>query len=84
MIRDPLPQKVIALENYFISKVVCGTDQTYSISEEEKLCFSWGCNQHAKLGHSYKRQSPEKIGQSTIQIVKQPTSISGLEGAEIT
>jgi hypothetical protein len=32
MIRDPLPQKVIALENYFISKVVCGTDQTYSIT----------------------------------------------------
>jgi alpha-tubulin suppressor-like RCC1 family protein len=59
-----LPQRVQALEPYFVTKVICGTDQTYCIteSENERHCFSWGCNQHAKLGHSFSNFSKQENG----------------------
>ena len=69
MIRDPLPQKVNPLEKYKITKVICGSDQTYCLTEiPDKKVFSWGSNQNAKLGHSYFKSSEL----SSIQTIKSP------------
>lgn len=61
VIKDPLPQRVHQLENFFIEKVVCGSDQTFVITAptetEPRHCFSWGCNSHAQLGHSWEARS---------------------------
>ena len=54
--RDHLPQRVITLENYRISKVFCGSDQTYCITScKDPKLFSWGSNNCGKLGHSYSK-----------------------------
>jgi alpha-tubulin suppressor-like RCC1 family protein len=89
MIRDPLPQKVSALEKYNITKVICGSDQTFCLtsstnSPDGTHCFSWGSNQNAKLGHSYfKPSSTEFHSSSSIQIVKTPSLLKSLEGQKI-
>ena len=45
MIRDPLPQKVSTLEKVKISKVFCGSDQSYCITMPPDVkVFSWGSN----------------------------------------
>lgn len=33
MIRDPLPQRVLTLDKYNITKVICGSDQTFALTE---------------------------------------------------
>ncbi len=32
MIRDPLPQKVTSLEKYNVTKIICGSDQTFCLA----------------------------------------------------
>lgn len=85
MIRDALPQRVVALDQYNVTKVICGSDQTFCITAApEYHCFSWGSNQNAKLGHSYYKPSPNDVNTaSSIQIVKQPKLVKLLEGQKI-
>jgi alpha-tubulin suppressor-like RCC1 family protein len=81
------------LERYNVLKVICGSDQTFCLahslnespkSGETPICFSWGSNQNAKLGHSYFKTTPNEIQQSSsIQIVKQPTCLKSLDGYHI-
>lgn len=77
------------LEAFHVEKVICGSDQTYVITassdSEPRHCISWGCNSHAKLGHSYEvRKDLSTSNKSSVQVVKAPTLIKGLEGADIS
>lgn len=84
MIRDPRPERVLALDKYHVQQVICGSDQTFCITAgPENHVFSWGSNQNAKLGHSYFKTSPNDVASSSIQIVKQPTLVKGLENQKI-
>ena len=88
MIKDPLPQRVQALQNFFVEKVFCGSDQTFVITApfeaDNKHCFSWGCNSHAQLGHSFEVHADSVNQKSSMQKVLTPTLIEGLEGENIT
>ncbi len=61
IIKDSLPQKVISLDHMMVEKVFCGSEQTFCIAfqehENQRQVYSWGCNQYAKLGHSYEHRS---------------------------
>lgn len=67
MIRDPRPERVMALDKRAIQKVICGSDQTFCITNApENHVYSWGSNQNAKLGHSYFKPSPNDVSSSSI------------------
>ena len=89
MIKDPLPQRVTALDQFKIERVECGSDQTFAITapfeEQGRHCFSWGCNSHGQLGHSHQQRTDlSASNKSSMQKVQIPTLIEGLERANIT
>jgi len=91
VIKDSLPQQVHALQNFTVERVICGSDSTFVITapsecESSRHCFSWGCNSHGQLGHSFVMRADLSLSsnKTSMQKVQTPTLIDGLDGANIT